>query len=201
MGNFIDPKSSPFFWLGSLHRPKRSCGSQVNVADRKLVSHVYQPTSDAQSASPLRNLIIYIKNSYINNFPSALLVLGAQILNIHYEQLLPIAKGVPIGMLFGDVQSGKTRILEAALSLVGTQNTHLLKKCSDNKICSQTTLGVVLDDITDANSIIEKIMFFFDGKPVEIGEDRIKPRTSFLASANMECFQSLAKHYRFVAII
>lgn len=106
-------------------------------------------------------------------------------------------------MLFGDVQSGKTRILEAALSLVGTQNTHLLKKCSDNnflKLCAQTTLGVVLDDITDAKSIIEKIMFFFDGKPVEVSEDRIKPRTSFLASANMDCFQNLAKHHRFVAI-
>ena len=122
-------------------------------------------------------------------------------LNVHYEKVLKLSGGVPIGLLFGDVQTGKTKILEAALSLLGTQNTHILKKCSDAnfvKICSQSTLGVVLDDLTDHRSILEKIMLLFDGKPIEKNDERIQPRTSFLASVNMQCFESLAKHHRYM---
>lgn len=151
----------------------------------------------------LKKLIGAIQGSYINNFPSAALVLGAHILNVHYEEILSISKGVPIGMLFGDVQTGKTRILEAALSLTGTHNTHMLKKCSDNnflKMCCQSTLGIVLDDITEPKSVSEKIMLLFDGKPIEINDERFKPRTSFLVSANMECFEKLTKHHRLVLV-
>lgn len=191
----MDPQTSPFFWLGSLHKPKRNCDT---IANYKLTSLAY-PTGSL--ILPLRNLILAIQKCYINNFPSALMVLGAQVLNVHYEKILPLSRGIPIGMLFGDVQTGKTKILEAALSLLGTQNTHMLKKCSDNnflKMCSQTTLGVVLDDLTDYKGILEKIMLLFDGKPIETNDERLHPRTSFLASVNMQCFDSLAKHYRLV---
>lgn len=149
---------------------------------------------------PLTNLILALQSSYVNNFPSALMVLGAQVLNTHYELVLDMAKGVPIALLFGDVQTGKTRVLEAALSLVGTQHSHILKRCADTrflKICSQSTLGAVLDDLTESKSILEKIMLLFDGKPIiEASGERIKPRTSFIASTNMDCFQSLSKHQR-----
>ncbi len=191
-GEFIDPKVSPFFWLGSLHHPKRSFNT---VANYKLASKAL-PTSTF--ILPLERLIRATKTSYINNFPSAL---GAQVLNVHYEQILPLSRGIPIGMLFGDVQTGKTKILEAALSMLGTQPSHMLKKCSDTnflKICSYSTLGVALDDLTDSKSILEKIMLFFDGKPIETNEERLQPRTSFLASVNMNCFESLAKHNRLV---
>lgn len=175
----------------ALHKPKRS----DTIANYKLTSLAY-PTNSF--ILPLKALILAIQKCCINNFPSALMVLGAQILNVHYEKILPLSRGIPIGMLFGDVQTGKTKILEAALSLLGTQNSHMLKKCSDNnflKMCSQSTLGVVLDDY---KGILEKIMLFFDGKPIEANDERLQPRTSFLASVNMHCFESLAKHHRLV---
>lgn len=189
-GNFVCPGSSPFCWLGSIHRLKRN---SETVANYRLSSQAYTQSAPEN----LKKLILTIQTCYINNFPSALLVLGAHVLNIHYEQVLSISKGIAIGMLFGDIQTGKTKILEAALSLTGTRGTHMLKKCSDSSffhMCAQTTLGLVLDDLTDAKSILEKIMFLYDGKPTNETED--VPRTSFLASVNMPCFSSLAKHDR-----
>ncbi len=59
---------------------------------------------------------------------------------------------------------------------------------------------MVLDDLTDYKSILEKIMLFFYGKPVETNYERLQPRTSFLASVNMPCFESLAKHNRLVKL-
>ena len=108
--------------------------------------------------------------------------------------------GVPAGVLYGDVQTGKSTAMEAALSLLGTQESHYRKRCSDVRflrITSQTTLGLVLDDLTQANGLVEKIMILFDGKAVESGGETLKPRTSFMTALNMSCFNLLVKHHRY----
>ncbi len=81
-----------------------------------------------------------------------MLALRCQVLNVYYEMVLHITGQVPIALLYGDVQCGKSTIMEAALGLVGTTGSHLLKSCTNLqliRICCQTTLGLVLDDITD----------------------------------------------------
>lgn len=65
-----------------------------------------------------------VKRCYLNNFPSALLALDSQVLNLHYEKML--AGGVPIAILYGDVQCGKSTIMETALALVGTSTSEEL---------------------------------------------------------------------------
>lgn len=133
--------------------------------------------------SALHHLLQALKNSYLNNFPSALLVLGVHALHLHYEMLLQLGCGVPVGVLYGDVQTGKTTAMEAVLSLLGTTESHYRKQCSDIRVffqmTAQTTLGLVLDDLTQSTSLVEKIVVWFDGKSVKSG-DLIKPRTSFL---------------------
>ena len=102
-----------------------------------------------------------LQESYCNNFPSALFVLGVHALHVHYGLLVQLVGGVPAGVLYGDVQTGKSTAMEAALSLLGTQESHYRKRCSDVhflRITSQTTLGLVLDDLTQAGGLIEKII-------------------------------------------
>ncbi len=136
--------ASPFIWLGSLRRTK---GGTENIANYKLAS-VGSPNPDCGRS--LCDVISAAEQAYLNNFPFAILVLGSQVLNVHYEKVLQIAGSVPIALLHGDVQCGKSTIQETALVLMGTSHSHMLKSCTDlqlMKVCSQTTLGVVIDDI------------------------------------------------------
>ena len=106
---------------------------------------------------------------------------------------------MPVGVLYGDVQTGKTTAIEAALSLLGTTESHYRKRCSDIgffQMTAQTTLGLVLDDLTQSASLVEKIVVLFDGKSVESGGNLIKPRTSFMTALNMKQFMLLVNHHR-----
>ena len=126
-GEFLIPEASPFVWLGDMRRSK---SGTENVACSKFTS-IVPPLKPIDSRQALRNLIQAMQASYLNNFPSALLALGAQVLNLHYEMVLSVAGGVPVALLYGDVQCGKSRSMEAALSLLGTQRSHFLKRSPD----------------------------------------------------------------------
>lgn len=179
--------------MGRLRKPKK--GSEY-LACEELASAV---TPRGLTPTALTNVIDALKESYLNNFPSALFVLGVHVLHVHYEMLLKLAGGVPVGVLYGDVQTGKTTAMETALSLLGTQETHYKKRCSDVRffqITSRTTLGLVLDDLTQVSGLIEKIMVLFDGKSVDSGEQSITPRTSFMTALNQKQFKLFVKHHR-----
>ena len=192
-GSLIHPKRSPFIWMGHFIRSKK--GSE-NVASNSLAS-VAAPHSLSPTA--LKSLITTLEGSYLQNFASALLVIGVHVLHFHYEFLLREVGGVPVGVLYGDVQTGKTTAMQSALSLCGTQESHYRKRCSDGRffhLTAQTTLGLVLDDLTNVDSILEKIMVLFDGQHIDVGGETIKPRTSFMTALNMKQFKQLATHHR-----
>ncbi|MCG8621784.1 MAG: hypothetical protein MJE68_07275 [Proteobacteria bacterium] len=202
-GTVLSLEESPFIWLGDLmKRSLRPGGGKINIA-----SHKYASTSNTIGVSysetllAVRKMIIALKKSYLNNIPAALMVLGSQLLNLHFERLVPVTGGVPIGLLYGDVQCGKTRIIEYVLSLLGIQNTpHYLKRCPDMKFMiatERTTLGLVLDDITDQEAVCEKILMVFDGKDIKYHGVSTKPRTSFMASVNIPCCKKIVKHHRY----
>ena len=196
-GTPVPPKNSPFIWMGSMLKLKK--GSE-NIAWEGLASTVSQYNL---THTALVELLEALRGSYLSNFPSALLVLGVHTLHLHYEMLLQVAGGVPIGVLYGDVQTGKTTAMEAALSLLGTQASHYRKRCSDVRffqMTAQTTLGLVLDDLTEAGGLVEKIMVLFDGKTVDSGGILIKPRTSFMTALNMKQFKLLVKHHRYIVL-
>lgn len=192
-GSLIHPKSSPFIWMGHLIKSKK--GSE-NVAAHALASTV---TPHSLSPTALKSLIKALEGSYLQNFASALLVIGVHVLHLHYELLLRDVGTVPVGVLYGDVQTGKTTAMQSVLSLCGTEGSHYRKRCSDGRffqLTAQTTLGLVLDDLTHIDGILEKIMVLFDGQHIDVGGETIKPRTSFMTALNMKQFKQLAAHHR-----
>ena len=192
-GSLIPPRKSPFVWMGSLIKNKK--GSE-NIASPSLASTV---APHSLSPTALRGLIKALEHSYLQTFASSLLVIGVHVLHLHYEMLLHEMSGVPVGVLYGDVQTGKTTAMQSALSLLGTHESHYRKRCSDGRffqLTAQTTLGLVLDDLTNVGGILEKIMVLFDGQNIDVGGETIKPRTSFMTAVNMKQFKQLATHHR-----
>ena len=99
----------------------------------------------------LTELVDALHDSYCNNFPSALL---------HYELLLQLVGGVPLGVLYGDVQQASQQQWKQLYHSWG-QRSPIITRCSDVSflpITSQTTLGLVLDDLTQAQSLVGKII-------------------------------------------
>ena len=190
-GQVIHPRTSPYIWLGDFHKVRSENIAPYNMASK---------ADEEQDVYVLKPLIKAVRTAYVNNFPSALLTLGAQVLNVHYERILQLERGVPIALLYGDVGCGKSRIIETALSLLGTADSfHSVKSCSDGqfvKICSRTTLGLAYYDEADAPRLSGKVMKLFEGKPIVYEGAMTKPRTSFLAAVNRECFDVLVKQTR-----
>jgi hypothetical protein len=115
--------------------------------------------------------------------------------------LLQLVSGVPVGVLYGDVQMRKSTAKEAALLLLGTQDSYFRNGCSDvcfHRVSSETALGLVLDNLTQTGGLVEKIMVLFDGKTIKSGGQTIKPQTSFMTALNRSFFKLLVKHHRYM---
>ena len=152
-GQVMDPTTMPFMWLGDLLKTTGAFASYRYASIAKPVT---------PNAGVVLSLILAMQTSYVNNFLPALLTLGAQLLNLHYECMVQqVPDCILVAVLYGDVECGKSRSMRAALSLMGTQQSHFIKRCPDMlfmTMTTQTTLGLVLDDLTDAKAISEKIM-------------------------------------------
>ena len=142
-GRLVSPEDSPFVWLGNYKNSSNVCTSYKYASAAEPV----QPDKDALTA-----VVRALHPSYLNNFPPALLALGAQLLNLHFQQLLPVMKGVPIAALYGAAACGKSTTMRTALSLLSTQSSHFIGHCPDVtffRMTTKTTLGLVLDDPSD----------------------------------------------------
>ena len=74
-GDLLFPGESPYVWLGKVHNSPSPCIAPSGMAS----------VAGDQDYAVLENLINSIEVAYINNFASAVLALGAQVLNVHYE--------------------------------------------------------------------------------------------------------------------
>ena len=59
------------------------------------------------TAQALNSIISALEACYVPSFTSAMLVLGVHALYMHYEFLLHKVGSVSLGVLYGDVQTGK----------------------------------------------------------------------------------------------
>ena len=88
--------------MGSMLKIKKA---SENIAWERLASMVSQYNL---THTAFVELVEALRGSYLSNFPFALQVHGVHTLHLHYEMLLQVVGGVPIGVVCGDMQTGKT---------------------------------------------------------------------------------------------
>lgn len=131
-GVYLDHSESPFCWVSAPGLPLRDMECHVKVA------------TTVEAALALNNLVLALKEVHVQNYPAALLLLGAQMLSVHYDSIYAIAKQVPVTLAFGNVSLGKTRAAEAAHSILGLSKLFRISKITDkqaNRLSCLSTQG------------------------------------------------------------
>jgi len=178
--------TSPYAWLGDFSVKCKGLSSYSIVAAKV--------SGSLSRKIALRKLVKQLKVTYENNYPAAIITLGAQIMSVHYESLFEAGFNVPATLLHGEISHGKSIATKAALSMLGIQDTHFLTGISDSKVLqvtSATTLGLVIDDPSDIKEISEKIMFFYDKGIKATCGNTISPRSTYMSSINRELLLKL----------
>ena len=198
-GNLVGAEESPVVWLGQFF-PKDSCPTNIPACFSNAMTDL--------DKSVLPKLINALESYYGSNFPASLLILGAYLLCIHYEALMDFTQQVPATIAFGKVSLGKSRACKAALATMGLESANFVCKISDPQCwrrTSTTTLGLVIDDLTNATKeISEKILMHFERSPAENFRATYTPRTTFITSVNHESLHSIIdndKEQRFVCCL
>ena len=195
-GKLVDPDESPMVWLGQYFRENvRGTYSRPYVISENLASTA-KPELDSVVIS---NLLYALQACYAHNFPACLLILGAEILCLHYEAIMNIAEQVPAAMVYGNVCHGKSRACRAALSLLGVHYANYISKISDiraSRRSSTTTLGILIDDPSDAADISQKILVHFEQGTTESCQAIHKPRTTFITTVNHDCLKWITEEQR-----
>ena len=190
-GKIIPINESPYIWLADF------------LPESVLNQHGLPSNSDASAVSPyemtsktLGDLIDALKNVFGRNFPAALLMIGAELLSVHYEAIYEQGGKIPATIAHGNVSLGKSMSTEASLSLLGVHEKNKVKSITDTqavKSVSKTTLGFIIDDPSKPSEIAEKLLYHFERgvRSTRISKD--VPRTTFLTSVNRTCLESLAQ--------
>ena len=75
--------------------------------------------ADVDNGTTLKKLVAALKELTANNFPQAPLTLGCVGLGSNYDTVQEVMGGCTMGVLYGHPLSGKTTVLQVALSVVG----------------------------------------------------------------------------------
>ena len=182
-GAYLNTQASPYCWVAANGFPPYDM--QCTARESTVVA----------GSLALSNLIWALEEVHQLNFPAALLLLGAQALSTHYEQIYDIAGQVPATLAFGGVSLGKTKATEAAQSILGLSKTFRPTKITDKqatRLSSLSTLGFVIDDPSMPNEFCEKVLAHFEKGMIMSCAASYQPRCTFTVTLNMKCFETFA---------
>ena len=182
-GKYLAASASPFRWVSGPGLPPHDLECAVKVA------------TTVEATLALRNLVQALRDVHAQNFPAALLLLGAQMLSVHYDAIFMIDKQVPATLAFGNISLGKTRAAEAAHSILGLAKTFRVNKITDkqaNRLVSLSTLGFLLDDPSSPGEFAEKVLIHFAKGSDSSCSAYYEPKCTFTATLNMKCFEAFA---------
>ena len=115
--------------------------------------------------------------------------MGSGILSLHYQEFIERLRYCPIPLACGESGTGKTTILEAALSLMGARETRVYSKATREKIfdicceCAGIPLGV--DDPHSKADINKLLVDLYNGKKgATVGKGERQPSSTILITAN-----------------
>lgn len=186
-GVYLTPEESPYYWVAGNGLPPHDMQCDAPTVDG--VSQLLDGTL------ALSNLVWALKDVHQQNFPAALLLLGAQVMSMFYEQILAIAGQVPATLAFGKVCLGKTKAAEAAQSILGLCKGFRPSKITDKhatRLSVLSTLGFLIDDPSMPSEFCEKILLHFDKGLSSSCASSYEPRCTFTTTLNMKCFEAFA---------
>ncbi len=182
-----------YLWLGRKYHGKPS----QYIAPAIMASNA-RPLIPGEK--PLQRHYTAIRNCYLSLTPAVLITLGSQMLCVHYTEVLRMAHQVPVGILYGDVQCGKSRAQECAVSMVGAKDFAIIRQTSTDLVftdlSSRSSLGYALDDPSNMSILSEKIVNNFEGKQVVSMGRHLRPLCTFTASVNMPLLKKLSGEAR-----
>lgn len=186
-----------YVWLGKKYTGKPS----PHIAPCNLGSRA-RPCSPDET--PLATLFTAIENCYQQLTPAVLMTIGAQLLSMHYEQIMSVAHQVPAAVLYGKIQCGKSRAQECAASLLGIRDSGIIRQTTSDLVFAdmscRSSLGFALDDPSSNVVLSDKILNHFEGKQVISSCKQYKPTCTFSASVNFPCLTKLASMDRYVIV-
>ena len=191
-GLLLPPKTSPFIWLGDY-------SSEIpGIPPPTMACSVSSDLVPGASLKALRKLIKCLKRVQQENLSASLLLLGSQLLCTHYGGIMdcPVGGQVPATIAFGEVGLGKSQCAQAAQSMLRLPSQYRPSKITDaqaTKFATQTTLGFVIDDPSDASEIAEKYLVYFEKGMRASSASTAEPKCTFITTMNMNCLESLAR--------
>lgn len=182
-GIAIAIKDSPYCWVTAPGLPPLD--HQCNV----------KPGTTIEAILAIKELVAASKHVYRQNFPAALLMMGAQMMCMHYEHIHELAGQVPVSLAFGPVSLGKSLAATAAQSIIGLSGKYRMAKISDRqalRIASKSTLGFLLDDPSSPSEFAEKVLLHFEKGIQTSCSATYQPRCTFMATLNLNCIEAFA---------
>ena len=145
-GIAIQPSASPYVWLGDICSTRPDLWQADPTTGQHMIANPRKKSTAVLpiNASAFTALISVLDKYYTSNFPAVLLLLGGDVLTVHYEAQMTEYGSVPATLAYGEVQCGKLKATEAALSTMGMRSTNFFGEVSDSRtfeFTSQTTLG------------------------------------------------------------
>lgn len=153
---------------------------------RASLAGLVEPSLSTTSLPPLLEVL---KKHLAHNYYPAMLFMGAGILSLHYQEFIERLRYCPIPLACGESGTGKTTILEAALSLMGARETRVYSKATREKIfdmcceCAGIPLGV--DDPHSKADINKLLVDLYNGKKgATVGKGERQPSSTIMITAN-----------------
>ena len=137
-GMVIDTTQSAYIWLGHLRRGR---GIAPNNSAIMIPGEL--------GTDGLHSLIEVLHMIMRHNFPASLMVLGCVCMALHYHTIVDTNGECPAPFVCGDVGTGKSVALRAALSMFGVHKSRFYSHGTREKcllLLSQSTFPVGIDD-------------------------------------------------------
>lgn len=100
-----------------------------------------------------------------HNSEAVLFTFGAIAMNVHFQTLVEFKGGVPIVVLYGELNVGKTTIANAAMSALGIKACRFRGMHQEYFVylAAQTLLGLMYDDPNKIQEVEDIIINFYNG--------------------------------------
>ena len=176
-GSLIPAESSPYVWLSHLCQGR---GIATN-GDAVCIPH---PLS-TDGLLPLIEAITVITK---HNSAAALMVLGSACMALHYKTIIEVNGECPAPFICGNVGTGKSLALRAALSLLGCHKSRFYSRGTREKyapLLGKSTFPLGIDDPQKVDTIGELMVDLFNGgKSMTVAHGDIEPMSSGVITAN-----------------